>query len=298
MSKFFKWASVALLGSVAAFGLAACASGASEPRVISNLDYGTGARNQMDIYLPARSKRAPVVVFVHGGRWMRNDKDQGELYDRVRQFNEAGFVLVSFNHTYATEKIWPAQLDDTLAAIAFVRERAETYGYDADRLALYGQSSGAHLALMAGLKLAETPEQSVEAVVSWYAPSDLYTIASDRSRDNVPDRDPVGSGLPPEDVLLGVSATENKSAADAASPVGYLKSMSLDIVLPPVLIVHGDADNVVSPLQSERLYKTWKAHNGADRVEFRNVSGGGHGGERFEDETAAVIAFLQSKLQD
>jgi acetyl esterase/lipase len=298
MSKSFKWVSAVLIGCVTAFGLAACANGAAESRVISNLEYGAGTRNQMDIYLPAKPKDAPVVVFVHGGRWMRNDKDQVELYDRVRQFNDAGFVLVSFNHTYATEKIWPAQLDDTLAAIAFVRERAGTYGYDADRLALYGQSSGAHLALMAALKLAETPDNSVKAVASWYAPSDLYNIVADRVRDNVPDRDPAGSGPPPEDVLLGVSAIENRAAADAASPVGYLKSMSPDIVLPSVLIVHGDADNVVSPLQSERLYQTWKAHNGAGRVDLRNVPGGGHGGERFEGEPAAVIAFLKSQLED
>ncbi|MEZ5945566.1 MAG: alpha/beta hydrolase [Hyphomonas sp.] len=264
---------------------------------MSNIEYGPGARNQMDIYLPANPKGAPVVIFVHGGRWMRNDKSQVELYDRIRKFNDAGFVLVSFNYTYATEKIWPAQLDDTLSVIAFVRAQAESIGYDADRIALYGQSSGAHLALMAALKLAETPGDGVDAVVSWYAPSDLYNIAADRAGDDVPDRDPAVSGLAPEDVLLGVSTTENKAAADAASPVPYLLSMANGAKLPPLLIVHGDADTVVSPLQSERLYQAWRAYSGDGGAKLRYVKGGGHGGARFENEPSIAIAFLKAHLE-
>lgn len=265
---------------------------------MSNIQYGPGARNQMDIYLPANPKGAPVVIFVHGGRWMRNDKSQVELYDRIGKFNDAGFVLVSFNYTYSTEKIWPAQLDDTLSAIAFVRAKAESIGYDADRIALYGQSSGARLALIAALKIAETPNDGVEAIVSWYAPSDLYNIAADRADDDVLDRDPVVSEPAPEDILLGVFATENKAAADAASPVLYLLSMVNGANLPPLLIVHGDADNVVSPLQSERLYRVWRAYSGDDGAKIRHVQGGGHGGERFENEPSVAIAFLKAHLEE
>ena len=151
---------------------------------------------------------------------------------------------------------------------------------------------------MAALKLAETPGDGVDAVVSWYAPSDLYNISADRAGDDVPDRDPVVSEPAPEDVLLGVSTNENKAAADAASPVPYLLSMANGAKLPPLLIVHGDADNVVSPRQRERLYQAWRAYSGDGSVKLRIVQGGGHGGERFESEPAVAIAFLKAHLEE
>ena len=58
-------------------------------------------RNVLDLYLPADVSDAPVVLFIHGGRWIRNDKDQVLQHDRATQLTKAGYVVVSVNYSYS-----------------------------------------------------------------------------------------------------------------------------------------------------------------------------------------------------
>lgn len=79
-----------------------------------------------------------------------------------------GIAVASMNYTYSTDAIWPAQKDDVAEALRFLAGSGAKYGYDAENIAVWGQSSGAHLALWAGLIAAEEPDVNLQGVVSWY----------------------------------------------------------------------------------------------------------------------------------
>ena len=269
------------------------ATGASAA-TFSDVAYGDKARNQLDIYVPDEVSNPPIVVFIHGGRWFRNDKTQIELHDRVNLLLDAGIAIASINYTFTDEAIWPAQLDDLRKAFDFVRENGETYGYDASEVAVWGQSSGAHLALWAAFDQAQSPDTRLDALVSWYAPSDLFALIPDRSADDVTDKGNLAEEPTPESLLIGAPVAENKALADAASPVFFLDTLAGDTPLPPTLLVHGTEDFVVSPLQTERLFAAMQARPGASQVDLRRVEGASHGGDGFNTEVAPVIAFLKA----
>ncbi|MBX2856157.1 MAG: alpha/beta hydrolase [Rhodobacteraceae bacterium] len=270
-------------------------SATAQPSV-SDLSYGPRDRNTLDLYLPESAVTPPIVVFIHGGRWFRNDKTQIELYDRIPSLLNAGIAIASINYTYSSEAIWPAQLEDVLAALRFVRDNAETYGYDADRIAVWGQSSGAHLALWAGLTAADAAHTTLSAVVSWYAPSDLTAIAGDRLADAVPGGNEKFPEPTPESLLIGAPAPDNKDLADAASPAAHLQSLRKGAPLPKFLLMHGTDDFVVSPLQTERMHRMLKAQGGAETLEMEMIPGGKHGGEVFTSVTPRVVEFLRESF--
>ena len=268
----------------------------SEVPPLHNVVYGPGERNQLDFYMPENVSGAPVVVFIHGGRWYRNDKSQIELYGRVQALTRAGFVIAAINHTYSSDALWPRQLEDVSAAIEFVKNEAPRYGYDGNRIGLWGQSSGAHLALMATLTLDETGTSPIDALIAWYGPTDLFHIRQDRIEDDVPGENERFKEPSPETLLLGVPIEDAKAQADEASPVTLAKNLPADVHLPPILLVHGDNDFVISPLQTKRLYDELQRSSAAAKLELRLVPGAGHGGEEFETEVEPAVKFLASHL--
>ena len=282
----------------ALFATLAGGSAVQAQTVETDIAYGPRERNRLDLYLPADATAAPVVLFIHGGRWFRNGKDQIQLYDRVTLLNQAGIAVASMDHTYSSEATWPAQKEDVAAALNFLSDAGAGLGVDPSRLAVWGQSSGAHLALWAGILAAEGEAPAIAAVVAWYAPSNLYELAGDRLADEVPGGNERFPEPTPESLLLGVPVPENKAAADAASPERRIADLPEAASYPPLLLMHGDADFVVSPLQSRRLYETLKARNPEAEVTFRLVDGGEHGGEAFGPVVPEVVTFLKAHLEN
>ncbi len=262
--------------------------------IVRDVRYGERARNVFDLYMPVGVGNPPLLVFVHGGRWFRNDKTQIERHDRIDALTDAGIAIASINYSFSSEMIWPAQREDLSEALGFLRRRADEFGYDGSRIAVWGQSSGAHLALWAALDAAREPETRLQALVSWYAPSDLYALIPDRAADDVPDRGDLDQEPTPESLLIGAEVAEHKTIADTASPITQLKMLPKGLPLPPTLLVHGTADFVVSPLQTDRLHDAMMEQGGAPSVELRRVEDAGHGGDAFDTEVAPVIDFLKS----
>lgn len=259
-----------------------------------NLAYGPAERNLLDLFLPEGVENPPLVLYIHGGAWFRGDKNQVEDYDRRAQMNSAGIAVATMNYTWSQQAVWPAQKTDVENAIRFLHDNAGTYGYDMSRFAVWGQSSGAHLALWAGVLDARDPGLDVDAVVSWYAPSDLYQLWQDRLDDTVPGGNEREPDPTPESQLLGVDARENKSLADAASPVVQARDLPEGAALPPTLLVHGTMDRRVSPLQSQRVLEILNAR-GAE-AELILVEGGGHGGDGFDALVAPSIAHILENI--
>lgn len=104
---------------------------------------------------PADGRAASAIVYLHGGGWATGSPDGFAAIARnLARFS--GGLVVSVDYRLAPEHRWPAQLDDALAAVRWMREQAAALGVDASRVALAGDSAGAHLALSAALALRDT----------------------------------------------------------------------------------------------------------------------------------------------
>lgn len=260
--------------------------------MVENIRYGPNTRNLLDLYIASGTTPSPLVVFIHGGRWFRNDKTQVRLYNRVEQLVGAGISIASINYTYSSEAIWPAQINDVKAAFAFLRKNGTKYGYDVDRMAVWGQSSGAHLAIWAGLLVDGDTRPKLRAIISWYAPSDLHRLRADRVDDDVPGGNERFREPSPESLLIGKSAIDHKVTADAASPAPHVAGIARGAPLPDFLLMHGTGDHVVSPLQTLRLHDALVAQGGSKSVTLKMVEGARHGGKEFGPAVDDVLKFL------
>jgi acetyl esterase/lipase len=161
--------------------LAAPAAAAAPPgpvREALDLRYAKGgnSRHVLDVFAPRGAKRAPVVLFVHGGTWMFGDKNFFGLYRGVgRYLARHGAVAVSVNYRLSPAVKHPAHVRDVARAFAWARAHVAEYGGDPDHIILCGHSAGGHLvALLAtdetylkdpALKLTSRDRQAVRGVI-------------------------------------------------------------------------------------------------------------------------------------
>ena len=111
---------------------------------IREVPYGPHDRHRLDIYRRPGWSGAPVVVFVHGGAFIRGDKDSNaEVYSNVtRYFARHGCVGVNIEYRLAPEAAYPGGAEDVGRAIAWVRANIAAHGGDPARIILFGHSAG------------------------------------------------------------------------------------------------------------------------------------------------------------
>ncbi len=252
-------------------------------RVHSGVPYAAlpGVRPlELDLYLPAGPGPAPVVLFLHGGGWRLGSRHSaGPSFVGSRPFEQlaaAGIAVASVDYRLSGEAVWPAQLHDVKAAVRWLRSRAEDLGVDPDRIAAWGESAGGHLAALLGLTGPELDGEvgvtgapsTVCAVVAWYPPTHLASVPADPA-------DPTTR----EALLLGAAPADVPELAAQASPVTHAGPAA-----PPFLLLHGDADRLVPPRQSELLATT------LTDVQFETLTGADHMWLGSPDAAAAALA--------
>ncbi|VVD65107.1 lipase [Pandoraea morbifera] len=115
-----------------------------------DLAYGPHVRHRLDIYRPEVSSDspAPVVVFVHGGGFVRGDMNaNAQIYGNVpRYFARHGCIAVNVEYRLAPDAAFPGGAQDVAAAVRWVREHVSPYagqgGADLSRMLLIGHSAG------------------------------------------------------------------------------------------------------------------------------------------------------------
>lgn len=262
----------------------------------------------LDVRLPAGEGPFPAVVWIHGGGWLEGDRRYPPptvpaelLHGTVLA---AGLALVSIDYRHSLEAPFPAQLHDVKAALRYVRAFAPALGIDPDRIGVWGESAGGHLAALAGLTGPHTPDATtlegtegvgtgdtgVRAVVDWYGCSDLVALAE----HGMPPMPP-GVELPdPYAALLGGTEDERPALARAASPVTYAVREASP---PPFLLVHGTADGLVPYSQSEALAEALRGAGG--EVSLQPVDGADHiflGSADIPGIVARSVRFLAGHL--
>ena len=104
----------------------------------------------LDSYLFKSNTKLPAVVMLHGGGWKSGDKSMLEPLAEKIALN--GYQCFAIEYRLSDEAQYPAGIDDILKAITFIKNNAERFGVDANKIAILGQSSGAQMASLIGTK--------------------------------------------------------------------------------------------------------------------------------------------------
>lgn len=174
-------------------------------------------------------------------------------------------VVVAVDYALGNPKqpSWPEALWDLQESVRWIRRHAATYGIDPERIAVLGQSSGAYLAMMLGTDNRHPSSYSrVQAVISFYGPTDLASLAKHRRSR----RDPIFN-------LLGWMTRWDRTPLEAAaSPLSRVSSSTA-----PMLLFHGSDDRWVPPEQSRIMARSLERAGVLNRLVI--VEGARHGFE-------------------
>lgn len=234
-----KWIALALILVSARFTYAAEAI-----RVEKDIAYlNPGRSEKADLYFPKETpsdKLRPAVVIIHGGGWTGGDKGSSREINIGTHLALNGYVGMSINYLLAsqTEPTWPQNLHDCKTAVRWLRANAVRLKIDTDHIGVIGGSAGGHLAAMLALSGPgdgldpDVPYENfscrVQCAVDLYGPADLKD-----ARDLH---------------MLGSPRSEAPGLYRRASPTSYADPSD-----PPMLILHGTADEIVPVEQSEML---------------------------------------------
>jgi len=193
----------------------------------------------------------PLVVFIQGSAWTK--PNQFWELPQLSQLAARGFVIASVTHRSCFSAPAPAFLQDVKAAIRFLRCNAAEYDIDKTRVCAFGTSSGGNTALLLGLTgddpAFETQDHAgessvVQAVVDCFGPADLVGMV-DRWKD---------FPLTQENLIYALGGRNPDTFRDTLAKISPVNYVAPGRELPPFLLLHGDADDVVAYSDSERMY--------------------------------------------
>ena len=111
---------------------------------IDDLRYGEDDMQVLDIYYPEGTDHAlPTIISIHGGGYTYGDKERYQYY--CMNLAQRGFTVVNFSYRLAPGAKYPAQLNDTNAAITYACAHADEYFIDTNNIFIVGDSAGAQL---------------------------------------------------------------------------------------------------------------------------------------------------------
>ncbi len=228
---------------------------------------------RLDRFDGAGSGPHPALVLIHGGSWRSGDKGEGSTDPTItnRILASRGITVYDIEYRLVPGATFPAQLEDVTCALGYIRAHAAEDGVDPERVALLGRSAGAQLALVAAYRAGRDPlpdgcgrPATVRGVISLYGPTDLargYRVPADP--------DLIGGPGAIADFLGGTP-----DAVPATYALATPQS-SLDRPVPPTLLIHGTADQIVKPFDSESLAAALSQHG--DAVVLIELPWAGHG---------------------
>lgn len=111
--------------------------------------YGAAPLQKIDFFA-AKSPRAPLLIFVHGGGWKRGDKGNATGRALAPHYLGQGYAVASINYRLVPDATVEQQAADVASAVAYLRGNAAKLGIDPAKIVLMGHSAGAHLVALVG----------------------------------------------------------------------------------------------------------------------------------------------------
>lgn len=256
---------------------------ARQPSVTTDVVYGhkDGLALTFDVHRPAQPNGAGVISIVSGG-W-QSSLEMGRLIANgyYLPLNDKGFTVFAVRHGSSPRYPMSAIVGDMRRAVRFIRQHADEYGVDPNRIGVLGGSAGGQLALLLGTT-ADSGDPSapdvvlressrVAAVVAFFPPTDFSRWTNRRA--------------------FPATATLTEAEAAQYSPIRFASPGAA-----PTLIVHGDADTTVPMIEGETMHAALT--KAGVPASFIRIEGAGHGfeGADLERASAAMVQWFERHL--
>lgn len=247
-------------------------------KTLTNVAYGTDAKQKMDIYLPAnrRTDSTKVLILIHGGGWTQGDKADfnSVILDTLKK-RLPGYAIFNLNYRLAAfpTNLFPTQEIDVKAAVEFIYGNRSTYQVS-DKFVLMGLSAGGHLSLLQAYKYRSLVK--IKAIVDFFGPTDMVDLYNNPG---------IVSQLAIAALMSGTPTT-NPTLYQQSSPIQFVDSLTC-----PTIIIQGGLDPLVNATtQSLALANKLTMFNVTN--EFVLYPTGGHG-----DWSPAAYTDAYNKIQ-
>jgi len=278
----------------------------------------------LDLYVPgiAAGETPKLFVIIHGGGFIYGDSQTRQAQFMYRYFRDRGYACATVNYRLAQEEPFPGGVCDCKAAIRFLRAHADEYGYDAEHIAVFGESAGGYLAVMCavtgdtefmdvkyiGQDVYGDISARVDVLVDYYGHIDKDCAKQDWKQLGIPEIVvSIANSWADKKSLEGfedmdsywhrknISAMTREELSEC-DPNYYIEKNDLTGL--SAWIIHGDADITVPYLHSERLARKLTEKLGADKVSYELVPGMGHASDPLYAEAVLdrLDAFMKEHL--
>ncbi len=227
---------------------------------------------RLDLYQAKSDRPVPAMIYFHGGGWRGGSKNSIPAWLK-KGVDEGAMTVVSVEYRFTDVAIHPAQVQDCLRSIQFVRQQAKEWNIDADRIGVTGGSAGGHLSLWVALHDDIADPQSTDPIakqssrvrcaVSFAGPTDWSLLQTMEHKH------------PAYRQLLGY---EVGTPADQMDPAKKTDVSPLSFATkddPPILQIHGDQDDIVPIEHAKNLHS--KLEQIGVKTELVVIPGGNHG---------------------
>jgi acetyl esterase/lipase len=268
----------------------------SRPRVspTHSIQWGEGATDIADLWLPEGAGPHPVVIMIHGGCWQKAIADRSLMNWAADDLRKRGMAVWNIEYRGVDEPGggYPGTFTDVARAADALRDQAATYNLDLDHVAAFGHSAGGHLALwLAGR--ANLPADSPTRIGN---PLKLVGVVNSGGLADlagsvrVTDRSCLADVY---DALVGERSTARANVLSDTSPAELLP------LRVPQISVNGHRDRIAPPVLGENWARKARAAGDTSTVEV--VLDTGHvelvapGTKAWEVEAAALRSMLLSQ---
>lgn len=259
-------------------------------RLQTDIAYGPHARHRLDVYAPeapapAGSPGYPVLVYFHGGGFIRGDKSARASVGW--HFARRGIVTVLANYRLAPECPWPSGPQDVVAVWSCLREQLPAWGGDPDRIVLMGESAGAAHVAAATLMRRFQPAADAWRIAGAVLLSGPYNAVLEglaRAQLGIPTPDPRN------DAYIGPEPTQWKTASIVEQ---------VDAAPFPLLISFAERDLLQMQVQASELFaRLVTAHGFSPELmlvrEHNHFSQGMSIGTDDDSVSGPVLRFLRA----
>jgi len=254
----------------------------------------SGTALTLDVFRPENPNGVGVIYVISGGWFSAHEFIAAKIFQPILNRGYTVFAVVhGSNPRFHIPEIF-AQME---RSVRYIRHHAREYGIDPDRLGVCGGSAGGHLSLLLatrggpGKPDAQDPvdrkSSAVQAVACFFPPTDFLNYGTNGESA-------VGEGILKDfrsafgDVPADPDA--KRRFAESISPIYHVKAG-----VPPVFIIHGDADQLVPIQQAHSFLGKVKSVGGQGQLDTR--AGALHGWQSWEADTALFAKWFDEHLK-
>ena len=263
-----------------------------------------GLAMTMDVFTPDEPNGLGVVFAVSGGWFSSREMIAQDFVDPLL---ERGYTVFAVVHGSQPKFAIPEILTDMHRAVRYIRHHAKKYDVDPERLGIFGGSAGGHLSLMQGV--AGTPgdpeakdpvdrqSSRVQAVACFFPPTDFLNYGKEGElgigRGKLKAfRAPFDFEEWDEQTHHFVEIDDEEKLVEIGRQISPVTHVSADD--PPMLIVHGDADELV-PIQQAKLMIDKLKEEGVE-AELVTKPGAAHGWKEMAADVSIFADWFDKHL--